>query len=93
MCQIQIQISVKTFFILEICHLFWCIICRINYIDQGQWPLKPTADRGISLLILSDVLTRWMTLKGIFIFEFIYSNEIFISSNKKIIINSYSLMK
>ena len=38
--------------------------------------------KGISLLILSDVLTRWMTLKGIFSFEFIYSNEIFFSLNK-----------
>ena len=38
---------------------------------------------GISLLILSDVLTCWMTLyNGIFSFELIYSNEIFISSNK-----------
>ena len=38
---------------------------------------------GISLLILSDVLTRWMTLfNGMFSFELIYSNEIFISSNK-----------
>ena len=35
---------------------------------------------GISLLILSDV---WMTLfNGLFCFELIYSNEIFISSNK-----------
>ena len=40
---------------------------------------------GISLQILSDVLTRWMTLfNGIFSFELIYSNEIFISSNKNL---------
>ena len=48
-----------------------------------------TADRRggggggwISLLILSDVSTCWMTLKGIFVFVLINSNEIIISSNK-----------
>ena len=46
-------------------HLLGCINHRINYNDQGQWPLNTTADfGGIPLLILSDVLTRWMTLKG-----------------------------
>ena len=83
MCQIEIQTSVKMFYILEICHLLGCIIHRINCIDQGQWPLNTTADfGGFSNWFFSDVLTRWMKLKGIFIFEFIYSNEIFISSNK-----------
>ena len=43
--------------------------------DSWQW--------GIPLLILSAVLTRWMALfNGTFGFKLIYSNEIFISSNK-----------
>ena len=48
--------------------------------------------RGISLLILSDVLTRWMTLNGIFIYKIIYTNEYILAQLKRII-NSSSLMK
>ena len=48
---------------------------------------------GISLLILSEVMTRWMTLfNGIFSFELIYSDEI-LDQIKIIIIISYSLTK
>ena len=51
------------------------LILVIDLYDSWLW--------GISLLILSNVLTRWMTLfNGIFSFELIYSNKIFISSNK-----------
>ena len=58
MCRIKIQTTAKMFYVLEICHLLGCINHRINCIDLGQRPLNTTADRGISLLILSDVLTR-----------------------------------
>ena len=52
-------------------NVYWSRSMTFKY-DSWLW--------GISLLILSDVLTRWMMLlNGVFSFELIYSNEIFIS--------------
>ena len=80
MCQIKIQTTVKKVYILEYLSFTWeCQPPCINWTDQGPWPLNMTADCEGFPYWHTDLL-EWGWRE--YLFELIYSNEIFISSNE-----------